>query len=313
MRTSKWTEGESGRDAQRGTRIHEGIVKRVRREPTMLDFDEERSVTAAVNWLFSREFKEVRHEVAYSLSRDGTVRRILNTEHRDYGPLTSGEVPGTLDLVCIDDTGLHYVIDWKTGNEVDEPGANWQLLFGACCLARIYDLDEVEVGIAYVRGDHVWYTSEKIGRLTLDRFEKQLRFAMDNASEQYNSGSHCRYCPAAVGCPKQQKSIVALDSEAIESDDFVWTTEFISVANDGKMVERLAGVKHALEEVEKKLKERARASGGIRLSNGKIWKESVRMMPRFQKSKLEALLTPEQIASCIEKREELYFVQKKDK
>jgi hypothetical protein len=296
-----WTEGSSGRDAQRGTRVHEGIVKRVNKEPTMLDFDEERMVSAAVTWLLARNYKEIRQEVAYSLSLDGTVRRILNTEHRDYGPLTTGEVPGTLDVVTVDQDGLHEVIDWKTGNEVEEPGTNWQLLFGASCLARLYSLDEVKVTIAYVRGDHVYAVSEKVGRLTLDKFRASLNARMDVTGAPLGAmapqpGQHCRYCPAAPRCPKQQQAILAVDPGAAElgaSPTFAWTTELLSPENDALMVER------------------AIKQGGIPLANGKVWKQKIRVMPRFLRARAEEMLGPERAAECIEKKEELYFTQVK--
>lgn len=312
-----WVEGTSGRDAQRGTRVHEGIVKRVNKEPTMLDFDEERMVSAAVTWLLARNYKEIRQEVAYSLSLDGTVRRILNTEHRDYGPLTTGEVPGTLDVVAVEQDGLHEVIDWKTGNEVEEPGTNWQLLFGGSCLARLYSLDEVKLTIAYVRGDHVYSVSEKVTGLTLDRFRAQLRDRLDVGGLKANQllpepGQHCRYCPAAVACPKQQQAITAVDPEALaEAPGFAWTTELLSPENDALMVERLPGLKGAIDAIEKALKERAIAQGGIHLSNGKVWKQKIRVMPRFLRARAEELLGPERAATCIEKKEELYFAQVK--
>jgi hypothetical protein len=320
MLTQPWVSGESGRDAQRGTRIHEGIVSRYRGEPTMLEFDEERNVASAVTWLRQQPFSQIQFEVAYSMSRDGTVRRILTAEHRDYGELTEGEVPGTLDVVAVREGGRHVIIDWKTGNEVESPAENWQLLLGGLCRSRFYDLDEVELGIAYTRGDYVWYDSAVVPRLTLDLFERQLRERMDgDNSGDLRAGKHCKYCPAAMGCPKQQQALAKapLPTELAESDDFVWTTEapgttlpdgrVVPANNDVQMLLRLPAVGKALEAAEKAIKARAGAAGGIDLGNGKVYRQGTRQMPRFVRSKAEELLGPERYAECVTKREELYF------
>jgi hypothetical protein len=181
--------------------------------------------------------------------------------------------------------------------------------------ARLLGVDEIEVGIAYVRDDHVWYVSEKVSSLTLDRFRVALQQAMGKHTTRLNPtpGVHCRYCPAAVGCPAQQQAIKAVEPAYMEDDAFAWTTKCLSVDNDAKMVERLPGLKAAIEAVEKALKERAIAAGGIRLGNGKTWKQKVRVMPRFLRAKAEELLGPERAAECVERREELYFTQVKDK
>lgn len=294
MRTLPWLESES--DAgNRGTRVHEGIVKRIQGEPTMLDFAEEQQVSSAVAWLHAQGYQNIQHEVAYSLSPEGTVRRILTAGHRDYGPLLEGEVPGTLDVVA----DQKVVIDWKTGNEVDTPAHNWQMLFGGAALARLYNLDEVELIVAYVRSDHVWADRAKVSRLTLDAFWEQLKLKMRETGDP-SPGAHCRYCPAAHGCPSQKATLATV------APGPQWTTECLSELNDSMMVERLPGLKAAIEKIEDALKARA----PIYLSNGKVWKQAVRTMSRFNRQKAEELLG-ERAAECIEKKEELYFRQVK--
>src|SRR6185436_18812152 len=215
---------DSGKDAQRGTRIHEGIVKRLRDEPTMLDFEEEQCVSSAVAWLHAQGYDNVQTEVAYSLSPEGTTRRILNTEHRDYGALVLGEVPGTLDVVA----DHRVVIDWKTGQETEDPATNWQLLFGGAALANVYSLDEVELIIAYVRPDHVYAVRAKVPRLTLDSFRAQMHQLMKQEGIPM-PGQHCRYCPAAAACPAQRTALATFGGSA------KWTTEYLSELNDSLM------------------------------------------------------------------------------
>jgi hypothetical protein len=302
MRTLPWVEA-TGEAAGRGTRIHEGIVKRMAGEPTMLEHGEEQCVSSAVAWLQEQGYDNIQHEVAYSLSPDGTVRRLLNTEHRDYGPLLEGEVPGTLDIVA-SKGGAYTVIDWKTGNEVEEPAVNWQLLAGASAVARIFSLSEVEVVVAYVRSDHVYAARDTVSQLTLDNFRLRLRERM-SMSGLPAPGQHCRYCPAAAACPAQTSTLALLAAGP------KWTTEYLGELNDSLMVEGLAGLKAAIETVESALKARARESGGIHLSDGKVWREKTRVMPRFNRAKAEEMLGPERAAECLEKREELYFAKVK--
>ena len=298
MRVLPWYE-DVGKDAQRGTRIHEGIVKRLNGEPSMLEQEEEQCVSSAIAWLNQQGYENVQTEVAYSLSPDGTTRRILTTKHRDYGPLLPGEVPGTLDVVA----DHRAVIDWKSGQETEEPHLNWQMLFGGAALAKVYSLDEVELILAYVRSDHVWAVRAKVPRLTLDAFRAQLHHLMTQEGIPM-PGQHCRYCPAAAACPAQRKALATFGGSA------QWTTEYVSELNDSLMVEQLPGLKAAVEAVEKSLKLRA-GTEGIHLSDGSIWKQKVRVMPRFNRAKAEGFLTPEQAAECVEKREELYFTKVK--
>lgn len=300
MQWLPWVE-ESSKGGQRGTRIHEGIVKRIAYEPTMLDYEEEQCVTSAVAWLRDQDFDQVSTECAYSLLPDGTVRRILNTEHRDYGLLTPGEVPGTLDVVARKGS-KHFVIDWKSGQEAEAPDSNWQMLFGGAAVSRMYDLTEVELVLAYVRPDHVYAVRETVSVLALHAFRSALSRAL-LAKDGPTTGSHCHYCPAVTACPAQAKAITTL------APGPKWTVEYVSELNDSMMVEHLPGLKAAIERVEDALKERAKSSGGIMMSDGKVWKQKVRVMPRFSRATAESFLTPEQAAQCVEKREELYFTK----
>jgi hypothetical protein len=88
-----------------------------------------------------------RHEVAFELQPDGTVREIGEHLGRNYG-LTTG-IPGTVDVL-----GRDVVIDFKTGRRYVTAAASWQLRFAS-----------VATGVARTE---FHYVSKESGKVTPD-------------------------------------------------------------------------------------------------------------------------------------------------
>jgi hypothetical protein len=138
-----------------------------------------------------------------------TTERVV--EHRVHLPDFHPDFFGTLDCIVLAPDMLH-VNDYKHGvGVVVEPDENPQLMYYAYGYlhGKTYsDGFPVRLTIVQPRGFHPggtirsWDTT--VGAIK-EWAVRELRPAMQDNSETFKSGEHCRFCPAKVVCPRMNE------------------------------------------------------------------------------------------------------------
>jgi hypothetical protein len=130
-------------------------------------------------WDLTVAGRELLHEreKAFALGPSGG-RRVESAEQRDYSAVAEDEVPGTVDLVYVED-GLVSVVDYKTGrgpHRVSDHEA--QLRHLGAAVAKVYNVDRVRVAIAHVTTeDHGLETPVVVDELVLDALDLEIAAA----------------------------------------------------------------------------------------------------------------------------------------
>ena len=149
--------------------------------------------------------------------------RVLDRQaSRDYAVVVPYEIPGTADLVAVDRLNRHgLVVDYKRFEEVGHPRVNGQTTGYAAALACTFDLDTVDVVIAYLGEgkrycetatlDAVDFATYRAKLMTLDASIAGARVTPD---AYLATGRHCRWCPAFHACPEQTALVLELASDA---------------------------------------------------------------------------------------------------
>lgn len=146
---------------------------------------------------------------------DNSARILGYSLDRDYRGVEDDEVPMTLDLVGVNKERRRGTVkDYKSGwQPVTAARENWQILGGALALARIYDLDEVEGELIFVRPgqdphrDSATFKSLDLLAATIELREAHARAQRDREAYargehvEPSEGPHCTYCPCAWACP----------------------------------------------------------------------------------------------------------------
>lgn len=147
-----------------------------------------------------------RNEVAfaYDVASD-TARELTTNGHRDYSSLTAGEVPGTADLVHIED-GVVWIADQKTGFQGNlEPVAQHaQLRFLALAACRAYLCDRARIVLLHLDGEEVLASAADLDADELDAIAAEVRAEVATIpGSAPKPGAHCAdlYCPALAVCP----------------------------------------------------------------------------------------------------------------
>lgn len=145
-------------------------------------------------------------EQAMVWNQEGSREVPTENGHRDYGELTEDDVPGTADLILIDEDGGLAVWDYKTGKTIlPEPEKNYQLLHLATMASELYAPwpDGVKVGLQFIRpdGDVISHWGV-IDWFDLEQHRDKLRAALAAPLDEYNPGPiQCKYCPGKKHCP----------------------------------------------------------------------------------------------------------------
>jgi hypothetical protein len=226
-----------------------------------------------------------RPEVAFAINvRTGDARIIGERISRDYGKLSEDEIALTVDWYLKGDQFVE-VGDLKTGfaAHVAHPRENLQLLAGAYAAAKVAGASIAIVRILIAREDGTVPLFAHLDGAWMESVLAELReiHYRTQLPSPAVAGEHCSFCPALGACP--QTSQVA----ALARTDFEWTTEFVSVENDAKMVLHLPLVEKAFEAVRDALKARARVAP-IALPNGKVWRETVSKRKSIDTKAVEA-------------------------
>lgn len=150
-------------------------------------------------------------EVAFAWNwRTGVGRQLILRSTRGYAEagVTEDEIPGTSDLLIIDDNEL-TVVDYKGFRD---NGARLQLLLYVACAVQVYKPKRVFAAIHYETG---WLDRREIDLFDLESFAVEVRAAM-TAEPRLNTGNHCNYCPAFNACPSQVNLLAVVADGSLE-------------------------------------------------------------------------------------------------
>lgn len=146
-----------------------------------------------------------------------TARFIGLNIGRNYGDVSSTEIPLSLDVINAKNGIPLTVYDYKTGRGHDSyapaPEKNWQLKLGALVLTQQASEHDCMVGLIHIHDDgthtkkeHL-LTNDGLGHAAneIERVSgvvKELRQLVANGgTPSVNEGPHCDFCPAKLACP----------------------------------------------------------------------------------------------------------------
>lgn len=192
-----------------------------------------------------------------------------------YASATAYEIPGTSDVVAIDvkrRRGL--VIDWKGWEEVGGAAINLQTSGYAIALARLFDLDEVTVAIAYLGEGKQYVDVAALDEVDFDAFRIQIKAlngriaaARREPLKHMKVSRHCRWCSAFFDCAAQK----ALEIDLGDDKEIARIEGMIPFDNDelaAKAYDFVAKARVLLKRTSDALYARA-SQRPIPLSNGK--------------------------------------------
>ncbi|MDO9020522.1 MAG: PD-(D/E)XK nuclease family protein [Deltaproteobacteria bacterium] len=212
-----------------------------------------------------------RYEIAYAYDvAADTAREQGQWVERAYDAGAT-EVSGTLDLVLPPGEGRPRwtVIDFKGFDEVAPAVRNLQLGFGAVALARVYDLDEVDVAIGYIgHGGDIRWDRATLGAFAIEAHALRIRSlfaAVDRARAtlaagglpDFSTGTHCRYCAALPFCPAQTAAVRAFLADPPTPDRLA----LLSDEDAGRVWPLLLAVEEMTKRAKASVRARAELSG----------------------------------------------------
>ena len=202
--------------AERGTAVHDYIASVLQGDDALLPKDEK--AAALCNLLDQIDLlgkatpnehnKLLIEQGLYLLPTYGQAGLLEGNYHRDYRQAPEGALVGTADVMVVEEDGV-TVTDWKTGRgEVSHPAENYQLKFLGLAAARSFDKARATVQIGSIRTDgSVEISSHTLEAGELAEIEAELARigervqAARNGDLVYQTGGHCRLCPALANCP----------------------------------------------------------------------------------------------------------------
>lgn len=220
-----------------------------------------------------------RAEVAYAYDISLDTGRLLGVGiNRAYGELAPFERPGTIDAEGWNEQSRHLVIvDRKSFEEQTPAAQNPQLRFLALAASRV--LRPLRITVAINHQLHGMDVAE-LDAFDLDVIPHQLKeieygvararlAARDGMMVPFNTGRHCRWCPAFANCPRQTE-LVALARRDDEDPELAMSTTVVdeSDAPDVYQLWKRLGILH--KRVGESLFALA-ASRPIPIGNGKMF------------------------------------------
>jgi hypothetical protein len=162
-------------------------------------------------------------EMAFAYNPVFDTARVLGIGlDREYvaAGLTEDEIPVTMDIVGLnsrDNPTVGKVVDYKFGWAKLTPAArNWQMIGGALCLQRVYDLDEVGVQLIHMREDlpakldSAVFTAADLAIAAAQaraRWDQVLaareRYERTHIDPDVAKGAWCGHCPSYNSCHGQ--------------------------------------------------------------------------------------------------------------
>lgn len=263
------------------------------------------------------DLANVRGEVAYALDVVlDDVRELGSNLGRKYPPTSETEFVGTCDLEGERMDGVPVVIDVKSGQRVTDARENPQVMFFARVRQLLTKAPRVEGRLAYVSEDgDIDLDWHEFDPFSLEIFHDDLRglhatlggrkaSLASGGRVVVASGTHCKYCPAMVACPRYTGLARTMLSDITEIQARIAA---MTPAERGAAWEKARDIEHLVEHVIDGLKATARHSP-IPLPGGKEVREMPWRTTAFDQQKAVTLLrtlgaTDEQIASLKVTRE----------
>lgn len=216
-------------------------------------------------------------ELAFAYDVETDRARVLGQWLGRAYEVTATEVSGTADLVCAPSASLPrwLVVDWKGDEEVPPAATNVQLGFYALAVARVNEVDEVDVAIGYIGHDGtIRWDRATLGPFELEAAAARVRevFARVAAARalvasgrtpDVSKGMHCRRCPAMAACPAMTSLARELvrDVEVRTVEQEVSAVVQLTDAQAGEVWVRLKLARELLDGVEASLRARAEVRG----------------------------------------------------
>jgi len=150
----------------------------------------------------------------------GEIQHELHLESKICISSISDQAFGTCDAWCVVDNVLH-VFDYKYGAGIPvSPENNEQLMYYAQGVIETFNIDVSLI--------HLWIIQPRCGGVSdwaanyeeLTLFKRVLQYAIIDAEVDeppFNTGSHCKWCPAQSICPAKRKEIE--DAFQVQLDD----------------------------------------------------------------------------------------------
>lgn len=139
----------------------------------------------------------------------GKVRFAPPDWHKLGRPRADSEIACIIDTLHVSpDMRSAVLLDYKTGKKTTRAEVNKQLLLGALCVYRLFDVSEVKIGLAYLRQikDPIMDIAT-VTALDLLDFETELRARIAKVPTSIpNPGDWCFRCSSRRACPAQQRS-----------------------------------------------------------------------------------------------------------
>lgn len=286
---SEYPERPTTSEASDGTLVHGGLdgVSKPKLRPELMA-----TVAQAQEYLERRGIQILAREITYACRVSDRSIRVLG-DHLSRAYVENGldpetEIPITLDLVGRDPDGAFVVVDYKTGQRdyVTPADENLQLGLGALCVASAYQVRKIKVVNLFVSPGGCYSDECELGTIHLMKVQNAVDKAWINTKKRLPTapGEHCRFCPALGACPSTKAALAEV--APTETQGVVFTTEFVSLENDQKLVTLLPMMEKALDTIKDALKTR----GPVPLPNGKVWKAVVSQRKSLSKDKVAELL-----------------------
>lgn len=143
----------------------------------------------------------------------GEARFIGSGRDRDYGPCSEGEIPGTTDLLTIQDDHL-LIDDYKTGHGyaeqlagvADKPKDNLQLQHNSLAAAIVHKKPRVIAQVIYTKTGEV--KDAEFDEFDFVAIRNRLRTIWELTKDKHllvQEGAHCWRCPAKKACPLKKR------------------------------------------------------------------------------------------------------------
>lgn len=229
-------------------------------------------------------------EVAFEWNPQAATACEVDTVGERGYPKKPGRIYGTADLVAVDDDGVGYIYDWKTG---DASNAGPQLRFLALMLARTRFVSRVRVAALEVRDGCVREVCvEELDELALASVAAELDEQLEAvATAEPNPGAHCGelYCPARATCPAGKAAMDGLVPETALARKFDFTPAIRSAEHAAWMLDRCRLASAQIDAIKDAIKGWVPAEGA-ELPDGSVLRETSATVQALDKARTLSML-----------------------
>lgn len=245
--------------AEHGTAVHDLVHRRLagRAWP---ETNAPRAVHQAklvLEWLDKNCPKILPSEIAmvYDVATGETEHRLISG--RDYGPISSTQVPGSADILYLDAQNQRAVVlDIKTGFHTGPVDESLQMETLALAAAALYRVREATVAHIRVDDNQAWGEWHELSLLDLDGHRARLNYLLSQTTglnvPEPKPGPHCGWCPARTVCPKTMEMTLALPRLSLKT-----------VSDVAKVYPQLKPIRDLLDAIETRIGDIVDANGAV--------------------------------------------------